>query len=344
MKRTKYIFATLVLALTACQNSDIDFPDFDYRTVYFATQTPVRTLVLGEDPQVDNRIDNEHKCVIKATTGGGYSNSNNIVIRYAVDNSMVENLYFSETGEKIYAMPVTYYNLSSDQMEVPSGEITGGVTVEFTQNFFNDKNAITNRYVIPLRMTHVESADSILRGQSSLTSPNRFIQSDWNVQPKDYVLYCVKYINPWHAHYLRRGIDEITGAPGYESLIKTNKRHAEYVEKDETVMLTTSAYRSVKLSLNAKDEEGTNIPYTAEITFDEEGRCTVASAEPDKYSIAGTGQFVEKGDKKSWGGKDRNVLYLDYTVELKELTCHTLDTLVVHYRGVTKEEFTPEYK
>ena len=55
MKRYKYILAALTLALTACENGDQEFPDYDYRTVYFAYQYPVRTLVLGED-EGTNRI------------------------------------------------------------------------------------------------------------------------------------------------------------------------------------------------------------------------------------------------------------------------------------------------
>ena len=110
------------------------------------------------------------------------------------------------------------------------------------------------------------------------------------------------------------------------------------------IQLTTSTYRSVKMELNAKDEAGTNIPYTVVLTFDEEGNCKVVSADPDNYQISGTGKFVEKGDKNSWGNKDRNALYLDYTVELPQLTCHTLDTLVVRNRGVVMETFTPELR
>lgn len=344
MKRYKYIFAALTFALTACENGDQEFPDYDYRTVYFAYQYPVRTLVLGEDSQVDNTIDNEHKCEIKATTGGGYSNPNDIVIRFTVDNTMVDGFYFKGTTQKIYPMPTTYYKLSSDQLEIPKGKDRGGVTAEFTQDFFNDSHAIENCYVIPLRMTHVEGADTILRGKPVSEDSNRLVESDWNTQPKDYILYCVKYINPWHATYLRRGLDNMVGKSGHESLTKTNIRHATYVESDELVNLTTSAYRSVKMELNAKDEAGTNIPYTAVITFDETGNCNLTSANPDDYQISGTGKFVEKGDKNSWGNEDRNVLYLNYTVELPQLTCHTLDTLVVRNRGVVMETFTPELK
>lgn len=34
--------------------------------------------------------------------------------------------------------------------------------------------------------------------------------SVWLVQPQDYVLYCVKYINKWTGKYLRHGVDKVT--------------------------------------------------------------------------------------------------------------------------------------
>lgn len=344
MKTYKLILATALTAIgmVACKNSDQSFPDYDYRTVYFAYQYPVRTITLGEDTETDNTLDNQHKCKIMATTGGGYSNPNNIVVRFTVDNTMVDNLYFQGTGQKIYAMPETYYTLSSDQMEIASGSDRGGVEVQLTDAFFNDTHALENCYVIPIRMTHVEGADSILRGEANVDSPNRYIASDWNIVPKDYTLYCIKYINEWHASYLRRGVDEIVGNSGYEALTQTSVRHEQYVENDEVIALTTCAYRAVKISLNAKDLNGENIPYTAILTFDAENNCTVTSAEPDDYTISGSGKFVEDGDKNSWGNEDRNVIYLDYTVDLPQLTCHTLDTLVVRNRGVIFETFTPE--
>ena len=41
-------------------------------------------------------------------------------------------------------------------------------------------------------------------------TPSRTNTEDWDVLPKDYVLYCVKYMNPWQAKYVRRGVDNIT--------------------------------------------------------------------------------------------------------------------------------------
>ena len=61
------------------------------------------------------------------------------------------------------------------------------------------------------------------------------------------------------------------------------------------------------------------------------------------YKITGTGKFVSKGDKNSWGNEDRDVIYLEYEATIKDLVkCTTYDTLVVRNRGVVMETFTPE--
>ena len=44
-KKLAYIgLASLLLSFTACESSDNEFPDFDYQTVYFASQYGLRTI------------------------------------------------------------------------------------------------------------------------------------------------------------------------------------------------------------------------------------------------------------------------------------------------------------
>jgi hypothetical protein len=76
------------------------------------------------------------------------------------------------------------------------------------------------------------------------------------------------------------------------------------------------------------------------LTFNEQGDCTVTS-ETDGVSAIGSGKFVSKGDKNSWGNMDRDVLYLDYTIDYGDIQVSTKDTLVVRDRGVKAEWFTP---
>ena len=101
LKMKRILFIAFITALvssvfTSCENGDWDFPDFDYTTVYFAYQSPVRTVVLGEDVY-DTSLDNEHKVQIMATMGGVYANKKNVEIGIAVDNSLVDGLIFKNT-------------------------------------------------------------------------------------------------------------------------------------------------------------------------------------------------------------------------------------------------------
>jgi hypothetical protein len=79
------------------------------------------------------------------------------------------------------------------------------------------------------------------------------------------------------------------------------------------------------------------------LTFDDNNKCTV-STETTGFTASGSGSFVKNGDKNSWGDKDRNVIYLDYTIGMSGKSYATKDTLVVRDRGVEMETFTPSYK
>ena len=80
-------------------------------------------------------------------------------------------------------------------------------------------------------MTKVTGIDRILTGKLreglDLSTTSRTNQSDWEVLAKDYVLYCVKYMNPWQGKYIRRGIDEVT----------ENNVTTEYVRKDFSLVI-----------------------------------------------------------------------------------------------------------
>lgn len=333
MKRNLIYFglASLLLSFTACESSDNEFPDFDYQTVYFANQYALRTLELGEDMFVDNSIDNEHKVVINAAWGGGYTNRENVVIDYVVDESLCDGLYFKDTEIPLTPMPVSYYQLASDKINIPSGSIMGGVEVQLTDAFFADEKSLSNNYVIPLRMTGVIGADSILQGEAAVADPVLTNNGHWTVQPKNFVLYAVKYVNPQHGEYLRRGVDQAV-INGVSSQIV---RHQQYVEKDERVYVTTKSLTDNILSLSTNDAEGNLFNYEVRLSFADDGTCTVSSTSDD-LTVSGSGKFVKDGEKNSLGGKDRDAIYLDYTVDFKtkNMQYATKDTLVLSTRGV----------
>lgn len=346
MKINKYpvILAAVALAgaFSSCKNSDIEFPDYEGGiNVYFAHQYPVRTLVMGDDTY-DTSDDNAHRCKIYATMGGAYK-GRDITLDIAADQSLVEHLTFDGVAP-VKAMPESYYKLASNKIKF-NGNHMGYVEVEFTDAFFADPEALANTYVVPLVIKSQKGADGILTGTPNAegNTPPRCKADEWSVQPKDYVLYCVKYINKYDAEYATRGIDVITE----NGTTTTVKRHEQYVENDElrtvgTRDLSTAVYPvSTVVSL----PDGTKQTLTCDLilSFGANDECTITSG-TSGFTAAGSGKFVKDGEKKSWGNKDRNALYLEYTVDFGVRRYETFDTLVVKSRNLAAEFFTPEYK
>ena len=488
--------------LASCHNQEKIFPDYEGGiSAYFAYQMPVRTIVLGESETFDTSLDNQHKCIIYGTIGGSYKGKD-VVIGIDVDNSLADNVYYPD-GTPVKAMPESYYTLSSDKLDY-AGTHMGGVEVTLTDAFFADPDAIKNTYVIPVVMTNIiKGADQIKTGTPLIEgeSPIRTNAALWNVQPMDYTLYGIKYVNQWDGSWLRRGVDVITGQDA-----GTVVRHGQYVENDEVVYLTTESLDAVtipvstsvtnsytetivgdagyglhmtnttkqdanwgsqvwyslaepmkagvtytfkcmakatlqydwcsvflqsadgsvqnynhgmgfttewketvmtinpdkdvyqKLTFNFGDIEGTlmldNVSLTeagsdvnliangdfenqdktgwmswsqlesigvgygsrveertevvsktcdVKLTFDASGNCTVSSA-TDGITASGTGKYVKDGEKLAWGNKDRDGIYLDYTVNFGEKQFAVRDTLVSRSREIKIETYVPTYK
>ena len=222
---------------------------------------------------------------------------------------------------------------------IPKGKFMGGIEVKLTDAFFADSRSVKNTFVIPLRITSVQNADSILSGKSNLPNPDRRIAGNWATIPKDYILYAVKYINPWHGSYLRRGIDIVKGNNGNTTLDNKIVYHNQYVEKDEVCKAVTKSMDEVIIGLNAKNKENENLPFQLVLKFDKDGKCVISNPESVAYNISGSGNFVLKGDM--WGNEKRNVLHIKYNVDFGNATHSFTDTLVVRDRGVAMETFTP---
>ena len=349
----KYIYGValgvLSLAYTSCYNADKEFPDYEGgTTAYFAYQFPVRTLILGNDIY-DNSLDNAHKCRIWATMGGAYE-GRDAVADIKVDESLCDNLWFVDEGgnpdHRVTPLPSTHYTLLSSVIPY-NGDSRGYVEVQFTKDFFEDPKAIENNYVIPLLMTKVTGIDHILTGKprEGLT-PLRQNTADWEVLAKDYVLYCVKYVNAWDGNYIRRGVDKITDG-GVSS---------EIVRKDFSLIATDpEAY--TENPVNAKDEvcsietknltqaifpvsfrvSGGSIYCNLILTFN--GNTCTISTDDENVTASGTGEYITKGTERSeykdyqWGSNNgelvqRDILRLAYNVDFtdKNIQISTNDT------------------
>ncbi|MBR4730610.1 MAG: DUF1735 domain-containing protein [Prevotella sp.] len=371
MKLKKYIYGVALgafsLALASCYNADKDFPDFEGgTTAYFAYQYPVRTLILGNDIY-DNTLDNEHKCRIWSTMGGAYG-GRDATVDVVVDETLCNDLYFTDEGGNAAApvlpMPKDYYQLLSNAIPY-KGEPRGYVEVQFTDAFFNDPLAIGNTYVIPLRMTKVAGIDSILVGKAreGLT-PARTNSGDWEILPKDYVLYCVKYMNPWQGKYIRRGVDNVTEKGNTTTVVRkdfslVNSDLEHYTENpvnqnDEVCGITTKNMTQAIFPVAFKTS-GASISCNLILTFNG-NQCTISTEDAD-VTVTGSGEFIEKGTEKAeykdyqWGSMNgqpvqRDILRLAYEVDFTKnnIQVSTADTLVVQTRESNQKVFfSPMY-
>lgn len=371
MKMKKYIYGVVLGALSltymSCYNADREFPDYEGgTTAYFAYQYPVRTLVLGNDIY-DNTLDNAHKCQIWSTMGGAYS-GRDAYVDIVVDPTLCDNLYFVNEGGNAAApvlpMPTDYYKLSSNVIPY-NGEPRGYVEVQFTDAFFNDPKAIENTYVIPLLMKSVRGIDHILTGtpREGLT-PSRTNTEDWDILAKDYVLYCVKYMNPWQAKYIRRGVDQVTEKGKATtvvrkdmSLVNTDLEHYKenpVNQNDEICSIKTKNMTQAIFPVSFKTS-GASISCNLILTFNG-NQCTI-STDDENVTASGSGEFITKGTEKpeykeyQWGSNNgvpvqRDILRLAYDVNFndKDIQVSTADTLVVQTRESNQRVFfTPKY-
>ena len=371
MKLKKYIYGValgaLSLTFASCYNTEQEFPDFEGgTTAYFAYQFPVRTLVLGNDIY-DNTLDNEHKCRIWSTMGGAYG-GRNAHVDIVVDESLCENLWFVDDGgnpsKPVLPMPTSYYNLLSNVIPY-NGDPRGYVEVQFTDAFFADAKAIENNYVIPLVMKSANGIDHILTGTPREgLSPSRTNTEDWDVLAKDYVLYCVKYMNPWQGKYIRRGVDNVTEKGVTKTIVRkdmslVNSDLEHYKENpvnqyDEICGITTKSMTQSIFRVSFKTS-GASLSCDLILTFNG-NQCTI-STNDENVTATGSGEFIAKGTERSeykdyqWGSNNgelvqRDILRLSYNVNFSnnDIQVATNDTLVVQTRESNQKVFfSPKY-
>ena len=371
MKVTKYLYGmalgALSLTYASCYNSDKEFPDNENGTVaYFAYQFPVRTLVLGNDIY-DNSLDNQHKCRIWSTMGGAY-NGRDAFVEIAVDETLCDNLYFVDEGgnpaSPVLPMPSNYYTLMSNVIPY-KGDLRGYVEVQFTDEFFKDEKSLSETYVIPLLMKNVRGIDRILTGNPREgLNPSRTNTEDWTVPAQDYVLYCVKYMNPWQAKYIRRGVDVVTENGVSKTIVRkdmslVNSDQEHYKDNpvnanDEVCGITTKNMNQAIFPVSFKTS-GASVSCNLILTFDG-NKCTI-STDDNGVKVSGSGEYIEKGTEMpeykdyQWGSNNgepvqRDILRLAYNVSFGsgKIDVSTNDTLVVQTRESNKRVFfSPKY-
>ena len=325
MKRyIKMVAALLALmaSFTACENGDQTFDDYEGgTTAYFAYQSPVRTIVLGDD-EYDTTLDKAHKLKILATFGGSY-NGRNATVNVAVDNSLCDNLTFAD-GTPVKAMPKEYYQLSTTAFNF-NGGMQGGTEVQLTDDFFKDPYAVKNTYVIPLVMQNQTGFDRIATGTlKEGKTGSRTNASIWETAPRDYVMYCVKYQNKYSGWWLTN-----------------HNTSTDNIEKASKVQITTRTLNSSVYTVEF--QEGSKIlKADLLLTFDDKENCTITSL-TEGVKATGSGSWADNGIH-SWNNKDRDLMELNAEITFAGGVKKNLNEKLVWWRsGVSKEEFSYTY-
>ncbi len=343
MKKILFLLGVVALAV-GCTNQEIEFDDYEFEGVYFPYQSPLRTIILGDDAIGDNTIDREHAFSIGVSLGGVYKNTKDREVSVEYAPELAANLV------EVELMPANYYEATFDKLTIPAGSFFGKLRVNLTDAFFEDSMAIGLKYVIPLRIIDAE-ADSVLSGnpKSILDSHDPRIKDHWNVQPKDFVLFGVKYINPAHGVYLLRGEryllrDQSTNT---EAVADTATYSARFLtDNDNTKLKSKSMTENFMPTVGGFNKEGFRTEqYSMLLTFDEATKTvTVSQRNEETVVVNGTGKYFTKDDSESesFNGKKRRTIYLDYTYEDDGNTFNAKDSLVFVDTDVKFETFLIE--
>ena len=330
----------LIIAVIGCTNQEVEFDDFEYQTVYFPFQTPLRTIMLGDEVLGDNSIDLEHAFSVGAAMGGVYSNSKDRELTIQLAPELAANITDGD-GNALQILPANYYDATLDKIIISAGSFSGKVRVNLTDAFFNDPLATSLNYVLPVRIT--EAKDSILQGLATVlaVSPDPRVKEDWTVAPKDYVLFGIKYINPTHGVYLLRG-KRTNIADNTDSFAYSER----FIDDNEMTKLTTkSLTENFMPTVGGTNKEGTDAKYSMKLTFNDANNSIIVSQKDDSSVVVnGTGTYYSKDDNESEGynGKQHRTIYLDYTYEDAGVTYKVNDSLVFVDTDMKFEEFSVE--
>jgi hypothetical protein len=166
--KIKILAIFLGLAMVSCYNEYVK--DFDYTGVYFAYQTNVRTVVVGEGMKIE----------VGPALGGEMVNSRDRLVTMSLDNSLLTNgmllamqnspvnsIKNYVTGlTMLTLLPADYYTMSGTSVTIKKGQNSAAVVIRpDSVKFLSDPGTLMAKYVLPLRIISAD-ADSVLRARN----------------------------------------------------------------------------------------------------------------------------------------------------------------------------------
>ena len=336
----KLLSIIVILASVISCNQENIFPDNEYLNpngtptgkhygVYFPEQYPVRTLVLGHERFANP--DNDSIFHIGVGIGGMYENKRIWRVDYKMDKALADSVIMGGS-DTIKFLPDDYYTIKpTGSVTIPSGVFEGLIEIKLTKKFFTDPKSILKKYVVPLRITGTD-ADTILSGRVKKgITPDLRRSGDYDVVPKNFTLFAIKFINPYHGIYFHRGAVAYSEAGTPKTIVYRDK----YLEKNQVRSLTTSKQFGVTLDGIASNKGGA---FKMNLDFNGEN-ITITPATGATYPVNGTGKFFDAKHQnaETIAGLKYPTMYLEYSYTVSNVVYSAKDTLVMRERGVKYE-------
>lgn len=211
MKRFKFfiILFPLLGLISGCKYDNY-VVDFDFTSVSFGTQKPLRTVVARD-------IDTIMQIKFGVALGGVRENTKDRWVKFRLDPGLLQTV----TGANAFTLlPKAYYSMilpnGDSTFIIPSGKTIGDLVLKINKDAFTaDPLSLTKKYALPIRI-YETSVDSILKGN--------------DVTPaKDYTIIVIKYISEKSGAYYVKGSEtdvaaNITTTYSFSDLIKNKTR------------------------------------------------------------------------------------------------------------------------
>ena len=169
MKALKVLFALFfAICVTSCYEDYID--DYEHSSCGFALEKPLRTTI----------ADRDYKLYVGVSIAGKREVDMKDWATFEINPDAVLPAGY-------YRLPENYYVFDDpNTMRVRKSNVNvADVGMKFTEEFYNDKNAVGKYYLLPLRITG-SSLDSIYREETVI---------------------CFKYISTFHGFYYVKGTE-----------------------------------------------------------------------------------------------------------------------------------------